>query len=140
MRIVFLVLVAILVGTTSQAIAEDKIVGSWFDAETKSLYGFQKNGDFSFSQTLSQSSLYYGAYRRGNCGDERRGNLTLIWQNGEEVCYSTRLIGTRLHLVYREQRLQSGSWGIPEDCKSWPKFQKPSLFTFHCDNLMLVRY
>ena len=108
MRIVIVVLVAILVGTPSQAIGGDRIAGNWFDAESSSRYRFHPSGDFSFGLTLPPNSLYHGAYRLGNCGGKRPGNLTLLWENGVEVCYSTQFTGTRLHLMYRVQRLLSG--------------------------------
>ena len=139
MRIVLLVLVAILVGTPSQAIGGDHIAGNWFDAESSSRYRFHPSGDFSFGLTLPPNSLYHGAYRLGNCGGKRPGNLTLLWENGVEICYSAQLTGTRLHLVYKEQRLLSGSWGIPEDCKLGFQGDLPSI-RFGCRNFMLVRY
>jgi hypothetical protein len=139
MRIVIVVLVAILVGIPSQAIGGKRIAGNWFDAESHSRYRFQTNGDFSFGLTLPPNSLYHGAYRLGNCGNKRPGNLTLLWENGVEVCYSAQLRGTRLHLVYKEQRLLSGSWGIPEDCKLGFQGNLPPL-RFGCRNFMLVRY
>ena len=139
MRIVLLVLVAILVGTTSQAIGENQIAGDWFDAESKSLYRFLPNGDFSFGGVLSSNRLSYGAYHLGTCGERKPGNVTLFWQDGEEVCYSAQFRGTRLHLVYREQRLHSESWGIPENCKLVFEGTLPILLST-CRNIMLVRY